>query len=192
MRRCSSKRSPARTPTIPLRPTSPFQSIRIDQPPLKGLKIGLVKEHFVAGSTKKSQPPPKPRRGLQEARATVEELSLPHSKYGIATYYIIAPSEASSNLARYDGVHYGHRCNEDAMLQELAAEAEDFARRAQRKQKSCESRFAPRSTLSKEQGRGVRPEVQRRIMLGTYTLSAGYYDAYIRRPFKCGGSFARL
>ena len=83
--------------------------------------------------------------------AKIIDVSLPHSPYAVAVYYIVATAEASSNLARYDGVHYGHR----------AKHYEDMIQ-----------------MYSRSRGEGFGPEVQRRIMLGTYALSAGYYDAY--------------
>jgi aspartyl-tRNA(Asn)/glutamyl-tRNA(Gln) amidotransferase subunit A len=87
---------------------------------------------------------------LESAGATVEEVSLPHTDYGLATYYIVAPAEASANLARYDGVRFGPRLGDSDVLGNYLA----------------------------TRGRGFGPEVKRRIMLGTYALSAGYYDAF--------------
>ena len=84
-------------------------------------------------------------------------MELPHAKYSVATYYLIAPSEASSNLARYDGIHYGRR----------AAEYDDLA-----------------DVYSRSRGEGFGAEVKRRVMLGTYALSAGYYDAYYLKALK--------
>ena len=94
---------------------------------------------------------------LEAAGATVEEVSLPHTDYGLATYYIVAPAEASSNLARYDGVRYGYsvRGGGDYLADYLAT-----------------------------RGSGFGPEVKRRIMLGTYALSAGYYDAFYLKAQK--------
>src|SRR5439155_27309198 len=90
--------------------------------------------------------------------AKLVEVSLPHTAYGIAAYYIIAPCEASSNLARYDGVHYGHRTKDPVRdIIEL---------------------------YSKSRAEGFGEEVQRRIMIGTYALSSGYYDAYYLRALK--------
>ena len=92
----------------------------IDQP-LEGLRLGLVREHFGPGLD--GQVDALVRQAIKEFEslgASVQEISLPHSKYAIATYYVIAPSEASSNLARYDGVHYGFRTNESEMFAELA------------------------------------------------------------------------
>ncbi|MGQ0635622.1 MAG: Asp-tRNA(Asn)/Glu-tRNA(Gln) amidotransferase subunit GatA [Planctomycetaceae bacterium] len=126
--------------------------------PLAGLRIGLAKEHFVSGLD------PQVEQAIRSAvevykslGATVHEISLPHSKYAVAVYYVVAPSEASSNLARYDGVHYGHRAADfDNMIDMY-----------------CASR-----------GEGFGGEVKRRIMLGTYSLSAGYYDAYYLKALK--------
>jgi aspartyl-tRNA(Asn)/glutamyl-tRNA(Gln) amidotransferase subunit A len=131
--------------------------------PLTGLRIGRVPEHFAAGLD------PDVARGVNEAfavfeaaGATIREVRLPHARYGIPTYYLIAPCEASSNLARYDGVHYGHRAEAlsggfDSPLVEMY----------------CRSR-----------AEGFGPEVKRRIMLGTYALSAGYYDAYYAKALR--------
>ncbi|MCP5555622.1 MAG: Asp-tRNA(Asn)/Glu-tRNA(Gln) amidotransferase subunit GatA [Akkermansiaceae bacterium] len=125
---------------------------------LQGLRIGLPKEFFGDGLD--------PRvRGLVELAikrmkwlgAETVEVSLPHTDYGVATYYIIATAEASSNLARFDGIRYGHRTAQPADLL-------DLYRR------------------SREEGFG--PEVKRRIILGTYVLSSGYYDAYYLRAQK--------
>ena len=88
---------------------------------------------------------------LEAAGATVKDISLPHTKHALAVYYVIAPAEASSNLARYDGVRFGHRASDAKQLLDL------YQR-------------------SREEGFG--PEVKRRIMLGTFALSAGYHDAY--------------
>jgi len=90
--------------------------------------------------------------------ATIVDVSLPHTEYGIAAYYVIAPCEASSNLARYDGIHYGHRTSEPVKdIIEL---------------------------VSRSRGEGFGEEVKRRIMIGAYALSSGYYDAYYLRALK--------
>jgi aspartyl-tRNA(Asn)/glutamyl-tRNA(Gln) amidotransferase subunit A len=120
--------------------------------PVKGMTLGVPTEFFSKLDN------PEVARACAEARSVYEslgvsftELSLPHLDYGIAAYYIIAPSEASSNLARYDGVKYGHRAeNYDSMIDMY-----------------CQTR-----------AEGFGAEVKRRIMLGTYALSSGYYDAY--------------
>jgi aspartyl-tRNA(Asn)/glutamyl-tRNA(Gln) amidotransferase subunit A len=118
---------------------------------LKGKRLGLPREYFVAGM----EPDARLRieeavAALEGAGATVEEVSLPHTDYGLATYYIVAPAEASANLARYDGVRFGPRLGDSDVLGNYLA----------------------------TRGRGFGPEVKRRIMLGTYALSAGYYDAF--------------
>ena len=112
------------------------------------------------------------------------EVSLPHSKYAVATYYIIAPSEASSNLARYDGVHYGYRTDEQQMLAELEAErqAAGSGRRPARRWTTSTTPLVRMYRRSRAEGFGA--EVKRRIMLGTYALSAGYYDAYYLKALK--------
>lgn len=119
---------------------------------IKGWKIGIPKEYFVDGMDSEVA------QSMQEAislfkklGAECREVSLPHTDYGVPTYYILATAEASSNLARYDGVRYGHRSQKNDDLISL------YKR-------------------SRSEGFGV--EVKRRIMLGTYVLSAGYYDAY--------------
>ena len=115
--------------------------------------------------------------------ATLHEISLPHSKYAVATYYVIAPSEASSNLARYDGVHFGYRTNEKEMLAELDAERKQLEAAGDKvaldKLDTALVRMYRRSRAE-----GFGPEVKRRIMLGTYALSAGYYDAYYLKALK--------
>ena len=123
-----------------------------------GMKLGVPREYFVEGMD------PEVEAALRAALATYEKLgatlvdvSLPHTKYALATYYLLAPAEASSNLARYDGVRYGFRARESRGLKELYGQTRD---------------------------QGFGPEVKRRIMLGTYALSAGYYDAYYVRAQK--------
>ena len=118
---------------------------------IKGLKIGLPEEYFSKGLDKEVES--KVREAvsvLEKLGCTVKKISLPHTEYAVAVYYIIAPCEASANLARYDGVKYGFR-----------AECSDLLEQYQ-----------------KSRGQGFGSEVKRRIMLGTYALSAGYYDAY--------------
>ena len=122
---------------------------------VRGVRIGIPREYFIAGID------PQVERAVRAAiavlegvGATVEEVSLPHSEYGVAAYYILAPSEASSNLARYDGVKYGYRTPHWSNLRDMYMRTRD-------------------------EGFGV--EVKRRIMLGTYALSAGYYEAYYKK-----------
>lgn len=139
---------------------------------LDGLKVGVVSEHFRDGLDPDIRNAVQAAIGqLQTLGATVHVVSLPHSKYAIATYYVIAPCEASSNLARYDGVHYGYRSdatdrkNASGRPGRTAADSDDV-----------ESPLVRMYRRSRAEGFG--PEVKRRIMLGTYALSAGYYDAY--------------
>ena len=152
--------------------------------PLKGLKLGLVKEHFGPGLDSEIEAAIREAVKVYESLgATVKHISLPHSKYGIATYYIIAPSEASSNLARYDGVHYGYRTDEKAMLAEL--EAERKALEAKKDEKGLKNLDTALIRLyRKTRAEGFGPEVKRRIMLGTYALSAGYADKYYVQALK--------
>lgn len=160
----------------------PNDSTSVDRPvpkysetvcqPLKNLRIGLVREHFGEGLDGEVEAAV--REAVQVYRslgATVKELSLPHGKYAVATYYVIAPCEASSNLARYDGVHYGHRTDEKEMAAELEA--------ASNQPENALIRMYRRSRAE-----GFGAEVKRRIMLGTYALSAGYYDAYYKKALQ--------
>jgi aspartyl-tRNA(Asn)/glutamyl-tRNA(Gln) amidotransferase subunit A len=117
--------------------------------------IGIPKEYFVGGlDPEVEQAIRQAVRVLEKEGARCLEITLPHTEYAIAVYYIIAMAEASSNLARYDGVKYGFRDRESRALMEM---------------------------VQKTRSRGFGPEVVRRIMLGTYVLSAGYYDAYFRK-----------
>jgi aspartyl-tRNA(Asn)/glutamyl-tRNA(Gln) amidotransferase subunit A len=125
---------------------------------LRGRRFGLPREYFVAGMDPSVEAAVRAATAILEAAgATVEEVSLPHTDYGLASYYIVAPAEASSNLARYDGVRFGHsvRGGSDYVADYLAT-----------------------------RGDGFGPEVKRRIMLGTYALSAGYYDAFYLKAQK--------
>jgi aspartyl-tRNA(Asn)/glutamyl-tRNA(Gln) amidotransferase subunit A len=118
---------------------------------LKGKRIGLIKETFGDGlDTDVASAMEAAIEQMKQLGAEIIELSCPNFKYGLPTYYIIAPSEASSNLARYDGVRYGQRAETDNLL----------------------------SMYKQTRAEGFGAEVKRRIMIGTYALSAGYYDAY--------------
>jgi aspartyl-tRNA(Asn)/glutamyl-tRNA(Gln) amidotransferase subunit A len=124
---------------------------------IRGLKIGLPKEYFISGLSKDvSDAVNAAVKKLQELGAEVVDISLPHTDYAAATYYIIAPAEASANLARFDGIRYGARVN--------GAD--------------------PIELYSKTRGQGFGAEVKRRIILGTYVLSSGYYDAFYLRAQK--------
>jgi aspartyl-tRNA(Asn)/glutamyl-tRNA(Gln) amidotransferase subunit A len=152
--------------------------------PLENLRIGLVREHFGEGlHTEVESAVREAMRVYESLGAKVKEVSLPHGKYAVATYYIIAPCEASSNLARYDGVHYGHRTNEKEMIAELEAQRRGLIKSGDRTAADAlENPLIRMYRRSRSEGFG--PEVKRRIMLGTYALSAGYYDAYYKKALK--------
>jgi aspartyl-tRNA(Asn)/glutamyl-tRNA(Gln) amidotransferase subunit A len=121
---------------------------------VRGLKIGVPREFFVDGMQPAVEAAVREAiAALRDQGATVVDVSLPHSKYALPVYYLIAPAEASANLARYDGVRYGARADEPTYW----------------------------GALERTRGEGFGAEVRRRIMLGTYALSAGYYDAYYKR-----------
>lgn len=161
----------------------PAYSQSVDKP-LEGLKLGLVREHFGEGLASDIDAAVREAMRVYESLgAKVEEVSLPHAKYGIAVYYIIAPCEASSNLARYDGVHYGYRADEKTMLAQLAAEREALEKAGDRA--ALAALDTPLVRLYRQtRAEGFGSEVKRRIMLGTYALSAGYYDAYYLKALK--------
>ncbi len=124
---------------------------------IKGLKIGIPKEFFPEGMNREVSVAVKDAIAqLKSLGAETVEVSLPSSPYGLAAYYVLAPSEASSNLARYDGVRYGLRIPGENIVE----------------------------MYSKTRAAGFGPEVKRRIMLGTYALSSGYYDAYYVKALK--------
>ncbi len=132
-------------------------AMRLDQP-LSGLRIGVAREYF--GSGVQAGVGARVHAALAELErlgAVLVDVSLPNAHHAIAAYYVIAPAEASSNLARYDGVRYGHRTAQARSLDEL---------------------------YSRSRAEGFGSEVQRRILVGTYALSAGYYDAYYLRAQK--------
>jgi len=126
---------------------------------IKGLKLGLPREYFEVAGMEEGV-----KRSvataidvLKEAGAELVEVSLPHTDFGLASYYIVAPAECSSNLARYDGVKYGlHDANAESLLENYLNTRRE----------------------------GFGPEVRRRLMLGTYALSSGYYDAYYLKAMK--------
>jgi aspartyl-tRNA(Asn)/glutamyl-tRNA(Gln) amidotransferase subunit A len=125
---------------------------------VKGLRIGVPKEYRLDGMAPEIEA--LWQRGiawLKDAGATIHDISLPHTRYALPTYYIVAPAEASSNLARYDGVRYGLRVDEGGDLDDL---------------------------YEATRGAGFGAEVRRRILIGTYVLSAGYYDAYYLKAQK--------
>jgi aspartyl-tRNA(Asn)/glutamyl-tRNA(Gln) amidotransferase subunit A len=140
----------------------PKDSTSVDQPvddylaslekPLAGLRIGLPKEYFGEGlDSRIADLTLKAVDELKKLGATVKDISLPNMQHAIPAYYVIAPAEASSNLSRYDGVRFGYRCEDPKDLTDL---------------------------YKRSRAEGFGDEVRRRIMVGTYALSAGYYDAY--------------
>lgn len=132
---------------------------------VQGLRIGLPREYFADGLDEGIRSMIDERvRALERAGAEIKDVSLPHTEYGIATYYVLATAEASSNLSRYDGIRYGHRADV-AAAKSLSDAAGDAT-----------SELEALYTQSRTEGFGE--EVKRRIMLGTYVLSSGYYDAY--------------
>ena len=160
---------------------APAYSETVDRP-LAGLRLGVVREHFAEGLDAEVEAAVRAAIGVYESLgATVKEISLPHGKYAVATYYVIAPSEASSNLARYDGVHYGHRTDQAEMLAELADQRKALAG----DQAAIDNLDSPLVRMyRRSRAEGFGPEVKRRIMLGAYALSAGYYDAYYLKALK--------
>jgi aspartyl-tRNA(Asn)/glutamyl-tRNA(Gln) amidotransferase subunit A len=125
---------------------------------LHGITLGIPREYFLEGLNPEVEQAVRDGiRILEGLGAKSIEVSLPHTDYGVAAYYIIAPAEASSNLARYDGVKYGHRDKEGKTLTEM---------------------------YRRSRSEGFGAEVKRRIMLGTYVLSAGYYDAYYKKALQ--------
>ncbi|MGM0824845.1 MAG: Asp-tRNA(Asn)/Glu-tRNA(Gln) amidotransferase subunit GatA [Pseudomonadota bacterium] len=126
--------------------------------PLSGLKIGLPKEYFGDGLAPEVEKAVREAVGVYESLgATVREVSLPHTHYAIPAYYVIAPAEASSNLSRFDGVRFGHRCENPSDLIDL---------------------------YKRSRAEGFGEEVQRRILIGTHTLSEGFFDAYYTKAQK--------
>ena len=124
---------------------------------LRGKRLGLPQEYFVAGMEPGVEAQVRAAvAALEAAGAIVEQVSLPHTDYGLATYYIVAPAEASANLARYDGIRFGPASRDGDILANYLA----------------------------TRGAGFGDEVKRRIMLGTYALSAGYYDAFYLKAQK--------
>lgn len=152
--------------------------------PLDGIRLGLATEHFEKGLSSDVEKSVREAIKVYESLgATVTDVSLPHSKYAIAAYYIVAPSEASSNLARYDGVHYGYRADEQEVMAELAEERNALlASGDQQTADNLDSSLVRLYRRSRSEAFG--PEVKRRIMLGAYALSAGYYDAYYVKALK--------
>ncbi|HHV79468.1 MAG TPA: Asp-tRNA(Asn)/Glu-tRNA(Gln) amidotransferase subunit GatA [Firmicutes bacterium] len=152
------KHDPMDSTSVEIKRGSYLEALRPADEAVKGLKIGVPKEYMGKGLEPGVEAQVKKALELlQELGAEVEECSLPHSSYALDAYYVIAPAEASSNLARYDGVRYGYRSKQYDDLIDM---------------------------YRKTRAEGFGPEVKRRIMLGTYALSAGYYDAYYLKAQK--------
>lgn len=125
---------------------------------IRGMKIGVPKEYFIEGiRSEVKEVVLEAIEKLKELGAEIVEVSLPHTKYAVPTYYVLAPAEASSNLARFDGVRYGYRSSEASNIEDLYINS---------------------------RSEGFGDEVKRRIMIGTYVLSAGFYDAYFKKAQK--------
>jgi aspartyl-tRNA(Asn)/glutamyl-tRNA(Gln) amidotransferase subunit A len=154
------------------------------QQPLTGLKLGVVEEHFGEGLDAEVESAVRESiRVYQELGAKITPVSLPHSEYAIATYYVIAPCEASSNLARYDGVHYGYRTDENILHATLKQQRAKLS--AAGNEQALNDLDSPLVRMYRQtRAEGFGAEVKRRIMLGTYALSAGYYEAYYLKALK--------
>ncbi|MEM8632864.1 MAG: amidase family protein, partial [Pseudomonadota bacterium] len=127
---------------------------------IRGKVIGIPREYRMDGMPEEIETLwSRGKEMLADAGAVLRDISLPHTKYALPAYYVIAPAEASSNLARYDGVRYGHRAR--------LAQGDGIT-----------------EMYEKTRAEGFGPEVKRRVMIGTYVLSAGYYDAYYNRARK--------
>ncbi len=137
-------------------PTPNFEAILGKS--IKGLRVGIPKEYFIPGLDREVRDAlDNALKVLEGLGAKIVEVSLPHTELAVAVYYILAPAEASSNLARYDGIRYGHRAKGDLDLKNLYA---------------------------RSRSEGFGREVQRRILVGTYVLSSGYYDAFYLKAQK--------
>ena len=125
---------------------------------IKGMKIGIPKEYFIDGLNPEIKKVTEDAiENFKKLGAEIVPISLPNTEFAPATYYIVAPAEASSNLARFDGVRYGYRASNYDGIEDM---------------------------YIKTRSEGFGPEVKRRIMIGTYVLSAGYYDAYYKKAQK--------
>ncbi len=137
--------------------TSVMYPEKLQEKGLKDLKIGIPKEYFIEGMDKKVEDVIKNEiKKMEDAGAKIEEIDLPHTKDALSVYYVIMPAEVSSNMARYDGIKYGFSTHK--------SDSEDLL-----------------SVYLNSRAEGIGPEVKKRMMLGTYVLSAGYYDAYYKR-----------
>ena len=144
---------------------TPEKALEALSRPMKGLRVGLPKEYFIPGMDSEVESGVLSAvEQLKKQGASVKDVSLPHTKYAVGTYYLIAPAEASSNLARFDGIRYGRSAKQAESLEDV---------------------------YELSRGEGFGPEVKRRIMLGTYALSSGYYDAYYAKAQRVRTLIAR-
>src|SRR6056297_2970662 len=162
---------------------------------VEGLKVGLPDEYFAEGLDEDIRQMVRDKVAMLEDRgADIQRVSLPHTEYGIATYYLLATAEASSNLARYDGIRYGHRADLQETKQELRERQQELQselsaartqgndeRVAELEAELDDEQSALDALYTKTRTEGFGDEVKRRIMLGTYALSAGYYDKYYEK-----------
>ncbi|MBI5135527.1 Asp-tRNA(Asn)/Glu-tRNA(Gln) amidotransferase subunit GatA [Candidatus Uhrbacteria bacterium] len=134
---------------------------------LRGTRVGVPREYFIEGMDAEIEKSVRAAIDqLKDLGAEIKPISLPHTKYGLAVYYIIVPSEVSADVARYDGIRYGYSVEND------------------REYLAQHPSFSLLDVYRDSRGRGFGPEVRRRIMIGTYALSAGYYDAYYAKAQK--------
>ncbi len=162
--------------------------------PSNNIKIGVPEEFFGEGLDEGvRQIVESTIKKLEDNGAEIVPIHLPHTKFGLATYYILATAEASSNLARFDGIRYGHRADKNIVLDEIKAEEAEIKSRMKSANEAdfpalekelSQLDSALTRLYKKSRTEGFGPEVKRRIMLGTYVLSAGYYDAYYGKAQK--------
>ena len=158
--------------SIDLRPTT--YNLRLEE--IRKLKIGLPKEYFTGGLSKEVEKAIEEAiKNLKSLKIEFKEISLPHTKYALSCYYIIMPAEVSANLARFDGIRYSRTHADNTQTN-----AEEFPR----KSALSPRRSALEEIYFRQRGEGFGDEVKRRIILGTYVLSAGYYDAYYSKAQK--------
>jgi aspartyl-tRNA(Asn)/glutamyl-tRNA(Gln) amidotransferase subunit A len=176
------------------RPVPSFQ--RALEKPDSNVRIGVPGEYFSEGLDEEiAQGIRDKLTALENDGAELVPINLPHTPYCIATYYVLATAEASSNLARYDGIRYGHRADLQQVIEDLAHEKAAYEEQMQRIPPEGETKILPSEKIEEldsslvrlykeSRSQGFGEEVKRRIMLGTYVLSAGYYDAYYAKAQK--------
>lgn len=158
--------------------------------PNKKIRIGVPEEFFGEGlDAEISSNINETLKKLESEGAELVPISLPHTKYGIATYYVLATAEASSNLARFDGIRYGHRADKSNVVEELKKEESRLREEFKDDEVQLDLALSKMDSAliklyKKSRTEGFGTEVKRRIMLGTYVLSSGYYDAYYAKAQK--------